>query len=240
MGVSSSSNLYPPHILNRIFRKDLCEFMRNPLQRTYEITTRPTLCRYSCRIVRSSDKPPQDWFPSLSLGLSVGRCLSMSELSKALERISGVVQTGRSRLAQHLQGLHPGLSRADIESKICDFPFALPQEFYELYQWRNGGSLEISYLDRIYSLDEAIALYQNMCDSRQDFDPHLFPVVKLHEEGGIVVCLRGSDSPKESSPVLEWRAGGQEPGIWHGRFTDLMMAIADVLDMDCQKPSAIA
>ncbi len=156
----------------------------------------------------------------------------MSELSRALERISSVMQTGRSRLAQHLQGLGPGLSRADIERKVCDYPFALPQEFYELYQWRNGGSLEISYLDRIYSLDEAIDLYQSMCDGVEDFDPHLFPVVKLHEEGGIVVCLKGSDSPEESSPVLEWRADGQEPGIWHGRFTDLMLAIADVLDMN--------
>lgn len=150
-----------------------------------------------------------------------------------------MVHNGSSRLAQHLQGLDPGLSLVDIERKVRDFPFALPQEFYELYQWRNGGSLEISYLARIYSLDEAIALYQNMCDSGQNFDPHLFPVVKLHEEGGIVVCLKGSDSTEESSPVLEWRAGGEEPGIWHGRFTDLMMAIADVLDMDLQKSSAL-
>ncbi len=164
----------------------------------------------------------------------------MSELSSTLERISDVVQSGSSRLALHLQGLDPGLSRADIERKIRDFPFALPQEFYELYEWRNGGSLEISYLARIYSLDEAIALYQSMCASGQNFDPHLFPVVKLHEEGGIVVCLKGSDSPKESSPVLEWRAGGQEPGIWHGRFTDLMLAIAEVLDMDSKQTSAIA
>jgi len=156
----------------------------------------------------------------------------MSELSSVLERISDVVRSGGSRLALRLQGLDPGLNRAEIERKVRHFPFALPQEFYELYEWRNGGSLEISYLAGIYSLDEAIALYQSMCESGQQFDPRLFPVVRLHEEGGIVVCLQGSDRPEESSPVLEWRAGGQEPGIWHGRFTDLMSAIADVLDMD--------
>ena len=164
----------------------------------------------------------------------------MSELSATLERISGMVHKGRSRLARRLQGLSPGLSLADIECKVQSYPFALPDEFYELYQWRDGGALDISYFARIYSLDEAIALYQAMCESGQDFDPHLFPVVKLHEEGGIVVCLKGSDSPQESSPVLEWRTGGAAPGIWHSRFNDLMMAIADVLAFDGQENAAAA
>jgi hypothetical protein len=38
--------------------------------------------------------------------------------------------------------LNPGLSFEDIERKVSILPFALPMEVYQLYMWRNGGSLE--------------------------------------------------------------------------------------------------
>jgi len=57
----------------------------------------------------------------------------MEAIAAALNRIAIWLQ------AQHPQGyetLQPGLNRQEIENKVISLQ--LPEEFYELYQWRNG------------------------------------------------------------------------------------------------------
>jgi hypothetical protein len=61
----------------------------------------------------------------------------MTNLREVLELISGYLE---QEIAY--QVLNPGLSLEDIELEVRILPFSLPTEIYELYMWRNGGSLE--------------------------------------------------------------------------------------------------
>jgi hypothetical protein len=38
------------------------------------------------------------------------------------------------------QGFHPGIARAELDSTLKLFDYTLPNDFYELYEWRNGHS----------------------------------------------------------------------------------------------------
>jgi hypothetical protein len=154
----------------------------------------------------------------------------MSQLSRALTRISNWLARPGVR---PFRAATPGLSREAIESKLSGFPFQMPEEFYDLYQSTDGMELDLSYFKRIYSLDEAIARYQLQLQLCADFDPHLLPVVELTDPG-VLVCLQGSDGPQDGSPVFEWEATRPEPGIWYGRLTDMMQAVADTLDRSSQ------
>lgn len=155
----------------------------------------------------------------------------MSQLSRALARISDWVSR---RGGGPFRSATPGLSRETIESKLSGFPFRMSEEFYDLYQATDGMDLDLSYFKRIYSLDEAIARYQTQCQLCADFDPHLLPVVELTDPG-VLVCLQGSDGPQDGSPVLEWEATRPEPGIWYGRLTDMMQAVADTVERSGQR-----
>lgn len=58
----------------------------------------------------------------------------MSQLRDTLDRISNWLQTHSSREIR----LRPGLSLEQIQVLTNDLPIKLPNEVYELYQWRNG------------------------------------------------------------------------------------------------------
>lgn len=59
----------------------------------------------------------------------------MSALIEALERIRKLHLKHQPLVAEELQ---PGLTRGQIDELVKDLPFSLPEELYELYQWRNG------------------------------------------------------------------------------------------------------
>ncbi len=173
-----------------------------------------------------SEPTPFDWTQSEATPSEA----TQSELTQTLEHISRRVFQSEAPLARRFEAMPPGLTRAEIEAQVQGFPFVLPQEFYDLYAWHNGGAIEMSYFSRIYSLEEALALYQTYCQTRETFDPHLFPVMEINDEPGVVVCLKGEDTPVDCSPILEWRAETAEPAIWYGRLTDLMQAMSGILD----------
>ncbi len=60
-----------------------------------------------------------------------------SELTNALDRILKWIEQYKPWYVNYLQ---PGLSRGEIENLVRDLPIQLPEEVYELYQWRNGAS----------------------------------------------------------------------------------------------------
>jgi len=66
----------------------------------------------------------------------------MSFLSEALDRIIKCTQQYEPKVASLLV---PGLTRAEIEEIIKDFPIQLPQEVYELYQSVRGFTIERLY-----------------------------------------------------------------------------------------------
>lgn len=38
------------------------------------------------------------------------------------------------------QGFHPGISRTEVDAMLAPLDYTLPDDFYELYEWRNGHS----------------------------------------------------------------------------------------------------
>lgn len=59
----------------------------------------------------------------------------MSILTEALERILIWLKQNAPSSASCLQ---PGLTYSEIENRVEELLFLLPNEFYDLYQWRNG------------------------------------------------------------------------------------------------------
>lgn len=56
------------------------------------------------------------------------------------------------------------MSYAEIEAKVSSLPFRLPQEFYELYQWKNGTLETSNTVDfykyyRFLPLEEALTTF---------------------------------------------------------------------------------
>ncbi|NJR66480.1 MAG: SMI1/KNR4 family protein [Leptolyngbyaceae cyanobacterium CRU_2_3] len=80
-----------------------------------------------------------------------------SLLIQALERIFCCIEAKAPRLAPSLQ---PGLTREQIETQLQVLPFRLPEEVYQLYQWRNGSlcenQVELLPQYRMMPLQEAI------------------------------------------------------------------------------------
>ena len=67
----------------------------------------------------------------------------MSDLTEALDRILNwlyINQWSRFKETENLASLlQPGLSRSEIDLIIASSNLVLPEEVYEIYQWRNGG-----------------------------------------------------------------------------------------------------
>jgi hypothetical protein len=93
-----------------------------------------------------------------------------TSLKKVLDRILKILEEKAPDIAAALQ---PGLTREEIDEIIKDLPFHLPEEVYELYQWRNG-ILESTMIDicessvrvSFNSLEESLKQFQSLknCD----------------------------------------------------------------------------
>ena len=66
----------------------------------------------------------------------------MSLLTESLEQILIQLEQKDPEIAASLQ---PGLTREEIDEIVKYLPFKLPEEVYELYQWRNGISGRIGF-----------------------------------------------------------------------------------------------
>jgi hypothetical protein len=64
----------------------------------------------------------------------------MTDLTLTLERILVWLQNNNLDYASSLQD---GLTRLEIDIKSQELPFRLPEEIYELFQWRNGSQEEL-------------------------------------------------------------------------------------------------
>jgi cell wall assembly regulator SMI1 len=66
----------------------------------------------------------------------------MSRLTEALESFYNLLCLEYPEIASHLQ---PGLTREEIDNRVKNLQFSLPEEVYELYQWRNGMQQDIRF-----------------------------------------------------------------------------------------------
>lgn len=80
----------------------------------------------------------------------------MSQLTDSLNQIKTWLEENCPQAAENIT---PGLTLSEIESKIQDLSFSLPNEFYELYQWSRGNDLvtQTIYTD-IFGADDGMGL----------------------------------------------------------------------------------
>lgn len=59
----------------------------------------------------------------------------MTNLTNAIEKLTSHLQR---KLPGFVEEFQPGISFAEIQSALSTLEYTLPDDFYELYQWRNG------------------------------------------------------------------------------------------------------
>ena len=80
------------------------------------------------------------------------------------------------------ESLQPGITREEIDEKVQDLPFPLPEEVYELYQWRNGmyklgGFSDFSnfvFSNEFIPLEKAVEMSRNYAEEKgsRRWNPH--------------------------------------------------------------------
>ena len=116
----------------------------------------------------------------------------MSALTEALERILKELQKNRPAVASTLQS---GLTYKEIQETITNLPFCLPNEVYELYQWRNGNEFhQFFYYHYFLPLQKAVEICQEIiainveCGLRIQYEGKpLFPIFDFEGEYWAVV-----------------------------------------------------
>jgi cell wall assembly regulator SMI1 len=149
------------------------------------------------------------------------------------------------------QCYRPGLSHEKIAWLTKDLPFTLPEELYQLYQWKDGvddrhGYLNDTFLfkDQVYystSLDfyplkTAIQIYQRLSQLGQSikgtafefWNDNWFPIAGF--EGDTYLYIDCNSNP---SPVVQWHAENT-PAIarTYKSLTAMISVIAECCEMD--------
>ncbi|BAY83415.1 PBS lyase HEAT-like repeat protein [Calothrix parasitica NIES-267] len=161
----------------------------------------------------------------------------MSALTNALNRIVACWEkNGNEKLVHDLM---PGLSHAEIEELVQDLPIQLPQEIFELYQWRNGSKYEEDegwYLP----LQDAVKFYLNRIEY---YEPpfnegnvaiiclffYIFPPDPVSEQVGYILIPESLDA----CPVI-FETMNSEPSITrkYASITAMMLTIAELMETE--------
>ncbi|OUL30395.1 hypothetical protein BV378_04185 [Nostoc sp. RF31YmG] len=168
----------------------------------------------------------------------------MSVLTETLERIFKNLQHHRAEIASLLQ---PGLTIDKIQSQIKNLPFCLPQEVYELYQWRNGIDYSnISKIENLHfdisfipgfdflPLEEAIESYKEIEEFRDKYtSPEeenchkaWFPIFGSDDLEYLIVF--GDSVTSQDSPIMHCHLGGGSlPQVKYPNLTTFMKVVAE-------------
>jgi hypothetical protein len=128
----------------------------------------------------------------------------MPKLTDLLNQITGWIQHYNPEGWDKVK-LDSGLSRDQMEAYIEGKPFTLPEEVFELYQWRNGtgcGSFFISAESRydeqeFYSLDAGLGLGKEWAE---DYCPGT-SILTLFAFEGTHYWTVLPDKPQEFAPI---------------------------------------
>ncbi|OUL25627.1 SMI1/KNR4 family protein [Nostoc sp. 106C] len=168
----------------------------------------------------------------------------MSVLTETVERIFKHLQQHRAEIAALLQ---PGLTIEEIQSQIKNLPFCLPQEVYELYQWRNGIDysniskienfhFDISFIPGLdfLPLEEAIESskeieeFRDKYTSPEEENCHKlwFPIFSSDDLEYLI--LFGDSVSSQDSPIMHCHLGdGSLPQVKYPNLTTFMMVVAE-------------
>ncbi|MEM6752416.1 MAG: SMI1/KNR4 family protein [Cyanobacteria bacterium P01_C01_bin.38] len=149
----------------------------------------------------------------------------MSDLTDALNRIVNWLQKHPSEKYASVDVLQPGLSYEEIDKRVADLPFKLPEEVSQLYQWRNGtceGEEDFSKFFSGYaflSLESAIEEYEEL-----NWKFHWFPIFYLDSRDYLIVLCQSEDL----APISRIYLGGGEDGeLLFSSLTEMMQTIAN-------------
>lgn len=162
-----------------------------------------------------------------------------------LERLFQWLAINVPRIAQ---GLQPGLTREQIEVQVQALPFRLPEELYLLYQWRNGGTVEIApeghppYQGaiellppyRLLSLEEAIEEYTNFLacygelEQSGDIPADSYLCFPVMNDSVYYYAARCDTEPKASAAILEANLFAEDRlSLTFNSLTEMMQAIVE-------------
>jgi cell wall assembly regulator SMI1 len=159
----------------------------------------------------------------------------MSKLTLALDRIMIWLQKYQPDFANTFL---PGLTRSEIEEMTHNLPGQIPEEIYELYQWRNGvrdENLETVVYPSpgFLPLDEAVQVCEDLIDSCGEEDPLLFEGQRLfpflRENCSHCAVLLDADK-QQFSPVIDI-ADELDLRLMYRSLTSMMMTLAEYCEM---------
>ena len=155
----------------------------------------------------------------------------MSKLTEALEKIMVWLQLYKPECAESFQS---GLTRTAIQNILGELAFQLPEEFYELYQWRNGNMRKASSVVfpplGFLPLEEALEIHLALIKRASIGVEHLvygskstFPFV---EDNGNYLSVVFTEKHQQTSSVLD-SSEGFESRILFSSITSLMQMLAE-------------
>ncbi|MGP1386364.1 MAG: hypothetical protein ACTS2F_22580 [Thainema sp.] len=155
----------------------------------------------------------------------------MSELTEALDKILVWLKQYKPDYADTFL---PGLSREEIEAKVSGLPGNLPEEMYELYQWRNGASEEdiqvVVYPALGFDpLDEAVKVCKGILKGFGEEHPFLFEGKMLFPflRNNCSFCAVLLDQEQQThSPVIDIAAEG-DLELMYTSLTNMMLTLAE-------------
>ena len=154
----------------------------------------------------------------------------MSELTDSLTLILQWME----KVEPDGSSLLPGLELCDIQKKTRSFPFPLPCEVQEVYQWRNGFSRSVSEtlgFMSFFTLEEAVSTYHDRIEQfRQDgiiWYRQWFPLFQSDASWLFVSCPKQQGA---SSPVFcyDFKAhNDMRPSALYCSLTSMMQTIVE-------------
>lgn len=160
-------------------------------------------------------------------------------LISALERLFRWLEINASSFAQSFQ---PGLAREQIETQVKDLPFCPSEEVYQFYQWRNGGSIQVtvqgnSYatsiellpIHRLLSLEEAIDEYRVFCEIYAD-RANNYHYLPLFADSANYYLAKGDIEPKATAAICYAGMFADQLELRFNDLSDLIGAIAECFE----------
>lgn len=139
------------------------------------------------------------------------------------QKLDTLLNALRNKGITKIDHLLPGLARNEIAQKTIHLPFVLPEEIYELYQWRNGCKRDISSTEcpflfrdhKLLSLDEALAEYDELveCYTYESYENDIrdygvdfkfcFPFAGFEGSLYTIACGRQYVTERSQHPIIE-------------------------------------
>lgn len=140
-------------------------------------------------------------------------------MNELVQRLELLLRTKRSEYFAQLQ---PGVTDDQLDAFAARFSVTLPQEFRDLYRWRNGQHLDYSeslHRNRMFCSLEEVAEAKAVFDEMIGFDfeePEHWRrawLPFLHNGGGSYLCIDtvGEDGRKPNQLVAFWKADADRP-----------------------------